>query len=87
MSDKILTKFDELVQEMTSLHEAHRLLNERVAELNKNEKFLLQQQQMYVEIGNRSQYFYFFLLNNWMITFNNSLFLRTIIILFLLRYQ
>ena len=51
MSDKVLTKFDELVQEMTSLHEAHRLLSERVAELNKNEKFLLQQQQMYVEIG------------------------------------
>ncbi len=51
MSDKVLTKFDELVQEMTSLHEAHRLLSERIAELNKNEKFLLQQQQMYVEIG------------------------------------
>ena len=51
MGDKVLTKFDELVQEMTSLHEAHRLLSERVAELNKNEKFLLQQQQMYVEIG------------------------------------
>jgi hypothetical protein len=48
---KLLEKFDELVQEMASMHEANRLLNERLAELNKNEKFILQQQQMYIDIG------------------------------------
>lgn len=49
--NKFLEKFDELVQEMAAMHEANRLLNERVNELNKNEKFLVQQHQVYTDIG------------------------------------
>ena len=49
--NKFLEKFDELVQEMAAMHEANRLLNERINELNKNEKFLVQQHQVYTDIG------------------------------------